>query len=135
MINKTNLSKYIKTIEKSKKRAVYPKDLSLELGIKEEVIKENLIEFDPTINFIDVNLKDLLPKMKDRLIELEAKKSKKQNREVRNNEANEYSDVLDFIYRNMCDSGGLLNLSYTIKSKDIKILNKLLKKEKENLNK
>lgn len=136
MISKTNLTKYIKAIEGFKKRSMSIKDLSLIIGLKEEVIKDSLIEFEPMINFIEVDLKSLLPLLKEELNKQENNKTnKKGKREVKANEANEYEGLIDYIYKNMCDDGGLLNLGYNLKSKDIKLINKILKKEKENLKK
>ena len=110
MLNITKIRKYIKGIEE----------------------RFNIIKL---INFYDyLNLKDYLTLLKDEEEKINEGRVVKK-RIVKNNEAKEYENAIDYIYKNFCVEGGVLDLGYQITKKDIKILNKLLKEEKENLDK
>lgn len=135
MLNITKIRKYIKGIEDNKKKVVTVFILSKTIGIKEEIIKEDLLPLIPLINFDDsLNLKDYLTTLKEEEEKINEGRTIKK-RVVKNNEAKEYEGVIDYIYRNFCVEGGVLDLGYQINTKDIKILNKLLKEEKDNLRK
>lgn len=135
MLNITKIRKYIKGIEESKRKVVTVFLLSKNIGIKEEIIKEDLVNLIPLINFDDsLNLKDYLTLLKDEEEKINEGRVVKK-RIVKNNEAKEYENAIDYIYKNFCVEGGVLDLGYQITKKDIKILNKLLKEEKENLDK
>lgn len=137
MLNKTKILKYLDLIKKSKKKCYFVMDLSNDSGIKEDSLKEELIEVIPMINFDpNINLKDYIEVLSKRYEELSLLNKKEvKKRVVRNNEAKEYFGVVDYIYRNMCDDGGLINLSYYLTERDIKLLSKLLKEEKERFKK
>ena len=134
-MNITKIRKYIKIIEDTKKKYVSVSFLSQKSGIKEEIIKEDLLPLIPLINFdLEINLKEYLNVLKEEEEKINESRTVKR-RVLKNNEAKEYDSIIDFIYKNVCVEGGVLDLGYTFTAKDLKILSKLIKEEKEKLNK
>ncbi len=131
MLNITTIKKYIKGIEDNKKKVVTVSILSKTIGIKEEIIKEDLITLIPLINFDDsLNLRDYLSDLKKEEEKIEEGRIVKK-RIVKNHEAEEYEGIIDYIYKNACVEGGVLDLGYTLTPKDLSIISKLLTEEKK----
>lgn len=133
-MNKTTLRKYIQIINKTKKKVLRCEDISKETGEKIEVIRKNLSPYNPLINFdINFNVKNIKEELEKELKELEIKEPIKRKTYVKNNELVSYSSTLEYIYKNMCVSGGILDVGYPLTKKDIIAIKKLLKKDEEKL--
>lgn len=132
-VSKSRLQKIITEIKKSKKKVYTISDLSFDTAIREEVLKEIFVAYDPLIYFNDkFNTKDVL----DELIKEESRLSEGKTTKrmyIRSKDIAEYSGLVDYIYKNMTVNGGILDTGYVLTKKDLKLISKLLKEEKEKL--
>lgn len=130
-VSKSRLQKIITEIKKSKKKVYTISDLSFDTAIREEVLKEIFVAYDPLIYFNDkFNTKDVL----DELIKEESRLSEGKTTKrmyIRSKDIAEYSGLVDYIYKNMTVNGGILDTGYVLTKKDLKLISKLLKEEKE----
>ncbi len=130
-VSKSRLQKIITEIKKSKKKVYTISDLSFDTAIREEVLKEIFVVYDPLIYFNDkFNTKDVL----DELIKEESRLSEGKTTKrmyIRSKDIAEYSGLVDYIYKNMTVNGGILDTGYVLTKKDLKLISKLLKEEKE----
>lgn len=130
MLNKTTLNKYINAIKSSKKKVFTCDDLSIKIAIKPEIIKSNLVSYNPLINFdYEFNLKEILVDLEKDYILVSTSTHKRQI--IRKKELEKYEDFLDFIYQHYTTNGGLLDKGSVVTKKDLKIIRKLLIEEEK----
>ena len=99
-LTKVKVKKYYDTIKNSNKKYVDSSYLSSIMGIREDVIREDLSYFDDLIRLLDdFNLVDILPLLHNYI----------NTRTKREKTSTNYESVTDFIYKNMTDHGGLVN--------------------------
>lgn len=134
-LNKTNTKKYIQIIKNSKRKVVTVDEVSKKTGEKSDLIRDNLIAFNPLINFdLNYDLHGILNDLENCLASFELEPVKKRM-VVRSSEVDKYKSLLDYIYKKMTIAGGMLDLGYKLNKKDIKMLKKLLKRDEDNLKK
>ncbi|MCR5565193.1 MAG: hypothetical protein K6F59_05335 [Gammaproteobacteria bacterium] len=123
----TLVKKYITAIGKVKAKYVTSERLSKSMGLYPEVINENLSYFEPMLNMdSSIDLLELVPAMKQYVIDLETKKVPVERKEVvAKKEYEEYKNINDFIYRKMT-IGGMFDRDYVLSEKDLKIMKHLI---------
>ena len=134
-ISKTNVKKYLKIITETKKKVFTCDDLSKISGVKVEVLRNEFLDFYPLIGLeINYDLHSLVPALETYLTKLEKVPVKKRV-VVRNKTLKKYKTFVDYIYKKMTFSGGMLDSGYVLSIEDVKILKKLLNNEEKKLNK
>lgn len=132
-LNKTNTKKYIQVIKNSKRKVVTVDEVSKKTGKKSDLIRDNLVAFNPLINFdLNYDLHGILTDLENSLVEFEHEPIKKRM-SIKSIEVDKYKGILDYIYKKMTVAGGILDLGYKLNKKDIKLIKKLLKKDEENI--
>lgn len=132
-LNKTNTKKYIQVIKNSKRKVVTVDEVSKKTGKKSDLIRDNLVAFNPLINFdLNYDLHGILTDLENSLVEFEREPIKKRM-SIKSIEVDKYKGILDYIYKKMTVAGGILDLGYKLNKKDIKLIKKLLKKDEENI--
>jgi hypothetical protein len=116
--------KYISLIEKWDKKKMYVSDLSQLCGIVPDVIANELAIFDPLIRlFPEYDIKLILPDMKKKY------EIKKRRPSQTNIDAESYSSVIDFVYQNLTNPGGMVDKTVVLTKAQLKILRKLVNDE------
>src|SRR5574344_1105684 len=130
-LNKTNTKRYIQIIKSSKRKVVTVDEVSKKTGEKSDFIRDNLVSFNPLINFdLNYDLHGILTDLENCLLEFESEPIKKRM-SIRSSEVDKYKNMLDYVYKKMTIAGGMLDLCYKLNKKDIKIIKKLLKKDED----
>lgn len=133
-LNKSKLEKIVKCLNKNKKKFYPVSALSYDTGIREDILRNFLMEFNPLVSFDDEF--DVLEIRDEIIYKYERQKENtpvKKREVVRSKELEEYSGLVDYIYKNMTVSGGIFDTGYVLTKKDIKIIKKLLKEEQEKI--
>ena len=116
--------KYISLIEKWDKKTMFVNDLSQLCGIVPDVIANELAIFDPLIRlFPEYDIKLILHDLKKKY---EIKKRKPSQTNV---DAQSYSSVIDFVYQNLTNPGGMVDKSIILTKAQLKILRKVINEE------
>ena len=129
---KAEVKRIIGALKRTNKKVVSLEVLSRLVGIYPDIIADVLAYFEPMIRMDpSINCKDLLPDL-EKYVEapLTPNKPKEKRVVVKSSEVSEFASFSDFVYRKMTSVGGLIDPSYVLTEKDIKILEKLLKEEK-----
>lgn len=117
---------YLKAINNWKKKTMSVEELSLEVGIYEDVIRDQLASFDPLIRImVDVDVIALKPELEKYI----AAKTVKRKTTRRKKPHPKYKSVVDFVYRNMTVPGGLINSAVNLSFNQLKDLKKLVNEE------
>ena len=125
-ITKVRAKKYLDTIKKSNKKYVTSAYVSTTLGIMEDVVREELSYFDDLIRLLDdFNLVEIIPNL-NAYINTRVKREKPTQK---------YISILDFVYKNMTTSGGLIDKSTKLNKTQLNDLNILVKKEMKKVKK
>lgn len=120
-LTKVNVKKYLDHIKKSGKKFFTAEMLSASIGIREDVIREDLAEFDPMIRLMDdYNLKDIVAPMEDFLGKPMV---------VRDKPTVKYQSVMEFVIKNMTSNGDLLDKYMKLSKTQLKDLEIVVKKE------
>lgn len=134
-ISKTKLAKIISVIKRSDKKVYTISELAFDTGIKEDVLREYFLKFDPLIYFnSEFNVRDVFDKLLIEQNKLEKSKGPKRHY-IGHKELAQYKGLIDYVYKNMTVSGGILDTGYVLNKKDLKLITKLLKNEKDKLKK
>jgi hypothetical protein len=100
------------------------KDLALNVGIYEDVIANELANFDPLIRlYPDYNILQILPELKKKY------QTKRRGQSAVTIKADEYTSVADFVYQNMTMPGGIVDPNIILDKEQLKILRKLVNQE------
>ena len=137
-ISKTRLTKIISTLKKRNKKVCTIHELSFSVGIKEDALKDFFFSFNPLIYFEEnFNLLDLLDDLIEEEKAIEEKERSKgvktKKKYIRQKDLAPYKDLIDYIYQTCTVDGGILDTGYVLNKKDVKIISKLLKEEKQRI--
>ena len=120
-LTKANVKRYLTAMKNSGKKYVTVEMLSKMVGIKEDVIREELTEFDPMIRLMeDYNLKDIVKPMEEYISKPMV---------VRSKPTVKYASVMDFVVKNMTSNGDLLNKYMKLDKTQLKDLEIVVKRE------
>ena len=127
-LTKEKARKYLRII--SNKKYLTFHELSLEVGIMEDILREQLSTFDPMVRmFEEYNVCDLTSAIEEYLIP--TKVMPKRN----NTKPSAYESIGDFVYANMTVPGGIVDRGMELNLSQLKALRKLVNaeiKEKKN---
>lgn len=119
-------------LKKDKRKNISLDMLSNSIGIYPDALGQQLLPFSPMI-LMDpsINCKQLLPQIEDYIKNYEpsVKKKAPATPAVRKKDMEEFSGITDFVYKRMTTAGGLVDPSFRLGDKDLKILHKLVCKE------
>ena len=125
-ITKVRAKKYLDTIKKANRKYVTSAYISKTLGIQEDVVREELSYFDDLIRLLDdFNLVEIIPNL-NAYINTRVKREKPTQK---------YVSILDFVYKNMTTSGGLIDTATKLDKTQLNDLNILVKKEMKKVKK
>ena len=130
----SEIKKYLNALLSIKRKYVTTERLSKVVGNYPEVINENLSYFEPMIKMDpEFNLLELVPQMKQYVIEQEEKKEPIfRNQAIKKKDLVKYESINDFIYKKMTSVGGLLDRNFVLSDQDLRVLKKLIAEEQEN---
>lgn len=139
---KVNIKRILVILHRNKRKVISLDYLSKLMGIYPDVLGEELSYFCPLI-LMDpsINIRDYEEDFKtyiDEPIKKEndSKKAIKPKREsISKTELAKYKGVVDFAYQKFTSVGGLIDPSYNLNEHDLRVLEKLLEKEKKRLKK
>lgn len=139
---KVNIKRILVILHRNKRKVISLDYLSKLMGIYPDVLGEELSYFCPLI-LMDpsINIRDYEEAFKtyiDEPIKKEndSKKVIKPKREsISKAELAKYKGVVDFAYQKFTSVGGLIDPSYNLDEHDLRVLEKLLEKEKKRLKK
>ena len=139
---KVNIKRILVILHRNKRKVISLDYLSKLMGIYPDVLGEELSYFCPLI-LMDpsINIRDYEEAFKtyiDEPIKKEndSKKVIKPKREsISKAELAKYKGVVDFAYQKFTSVGGLIDPSYNLNEHDLRVLEKLLEKEKKRLKK
>lgn len=138
MENKHSISRLrrIKAVlEKKQKKYVTLDMLSRYVGLYQDVVADELVDFEPMIKMdTSLNMMDVLPAINEYLANVDQqnkviRESKPKRQAVRKKELLEYKSIGDFVYRKMAGPGGLVSPSAELNDHDLRVLELLIKKE------
>ena len=122
------------SLKKGKKKYIDLEELSSLVGIYPDVLGQQLLAFSPMI-LMDpsINCKELLPQIEEYIKNYDAPKKAKApaTPTVRKKDVLEYKGITDFVYKKMTTAGGLVDPSFELNDKDLKILHKLVVNERK----
>ena len=128
----SEVKKYLSALEKMKKKYVTCERLSRVVGVYPDVISGTLSYFEPTLKMDpDFNLMELVPVMKQYIIEKEDNKNAPKAPAIKKKQVEQYESIGDFIYKKMTIAGGLLDRNAHLSDTDLRILKRLIKDEQE----
>lgn len=135
---KTHIKRIEVALNKSKKKFVSLADLSKMVGVYQDALGEELSYFCPLIRIdYSINCRDLLPDLKKFLLEKQepAKKKREYHRKdaVRVEELRQYSSTMDYIYKRLTSVSGLIDPSTALSDHDLRLLAKLIVKDRKKL--
>ena len=124
------LKKYLSALTKIKAKYVTAERLSRVIGVYPEVINETLSYFEPMLQMQpDYNLLELVPAMKQYVIDKEENKVKEvKGPAIKKKQLEEYESITDFIYRKMTYTG-VVDRNAELSDTDLRILKKLIAEE------
>ncbi len=138
MENKHSISRLrrIKAVlEKKQKKYVTLDMLSRYVGLYQDVVADELVDFEPMIKMdTSLNMMDVLPAINEYLANVDQqnkviREAKPKRQAVRKKELLEYKSIGDFVYRKMAGPGGLVSPSAELNDHDLRVLELLIKKE------
>lgn len=126
----TTLKKYLTALTKTKAKYITAERLSRIVGVYPEIINETLSYFEPMLMMDpSYNLKDLIPQIKQYIVDLEEKKSPLNQEDfVSKKQIEEYESVTDFVYKKM-SVGGIIDKGAYLTDKDLRIIKRLASEE------
>lgn len=123
-LKKDRALKYINEMESWSNKVMTVNDLSLKVGVFDDVIANELALFDPLIRlYPDYNILQLLPELKKKYVERKRRPSRI------NVIADEYESIGDFVYQNMTMAGGIIDRNIVLSKDQLKVLRKLINQE------
>lgn len=125
----TVLKKYLTAMSKNKVKYMTCERLAHIIGVYPEVIADNLSYFEPMLKMdTSLDLLQLIPVIKDYIIEEEDKKVTQPKVVALKKDIIEYESVADFVYKKMTYAG-LIDRNTIFSEKDLKILKRLVTME------
>ena len=129
------VKKFLNGILKINRKYVTSERLSRYVGNYPEDISECLSYFEPTLKMDpDYNLMELVPAMKQFVVEREENKNLNQFKKpaLKKKDYERYESINDFIYQKMTSVGGLLDRNVVLSDQDLRVLKKLVSEEQLN---
>ena len=127
-LTKEKARKYLRIISNKKHLTFH--ELSLEVGIMEDILREQLSTFDPMVRmFEEYNVCDLIPAIEEYLVPTKVMPKRTPVKK------NAYETINEFVYRNMTVPGGIVDMGLELNLSQLKALRKLVNaeiKEKKN---
>ena len=126
-LTKSRAKSYLKAIKACKKKSLSIAELSLSVGIFEDVVRDHFAHFDPMLRMLpDVNVMDYAEQLEEfvsetKTVKLPVKKSSK-SKVV-------YKSIGDFVYKNMTIPGGIVDSSIDLSFEKLKELKRLVNEE------
>lgn len=128
-LTKEKARKYLRIISNKKNLTFH--ELSLEVGIMEDILREQLSIFDPMVRmFEEYNVCDLAKSIEEYLIP-----TKTMPKRTSSTKKAAYESIGDFVYANMTVPGGIVDRGMELNLSQLKALRKLVNaeiKEKKN---
>jgi len=119
-LTKVRVKKYLDTIKKANKKFITSAYVSKSLGIREDIVREELSYFDDLIRLLDdYNLNDIVPLLNKFI----------NTRTPREKTSQKYTSIVDFVFQNMTTSGGLIDKYAKLNKQQLNDLNLLVRKE------
>ena len=127
-LTKEKARKYLRIISNKKHLTFH--ELSLEVGIMEDILREQLSTFDPMVRmFEEYNVCDLIPAIEEYLVPTKVMPKRTPAKK------NTYETINEFVYKNMTVPGGIVDMGLELNLSQLKALRKLVNaeiKEKKN---
>lgn len=127
-LTKEKARKYLRIISNKKHLTFH--ELSLEVGIMEDILREQLSTFDPMVRmFEEYNVCDLIPAIEEYLVPTKVMPKRTPAKK------NIYETINEFVYKNMTVPGGIVDMGLELNLSQLKALRKLVNaeiKEKKN---
>ena len=127
-LTKEKARKYLRIISNKKHLTFH--ELSLEVGIMEDILREQLSTFDPMVRmFEEYNVCDLIPSIEEYLVPTKVMPKRTPAKK------NAYETINEFVYKNMTVPGGIVDMGLELNLSQLKALRKLVNaeiKEKKN---
>ena len=126
----SEIKKYISAMEKMKKKYITVDRLSHVVGYYSDVIQNTLEYFEPMLKMQpDFNLLELIPAMKQFVIDKEENKVKEiKAPAIHKKELEKFDSITDFIYKKLT-YGGVVDRNAELSDTDLRILKKLISEE------
>ena len=122
-LTKEKARKYLRII--SNKKHLTFRELSLEVGIMEDILREQLSVFDPMVRmFEEYDVVDLIPAIEEYLVP-----TKVMPKRTTNAKPSAYESIGDFVYANMTVPGGIVDRGMELNLSQLKALRKLVNAE------
>ena len=130
----TTVKKYLVALTKKKAKYITSERLARIVGVYPEKINEDLSYFDPMIIMdYSYNLLDLVPQMKEYILNDENKKNQRVVKDVvTKKQLAQYDSIVDFVYKKMTITGsGLVNPNAELSDADLRALKRLIQEEQD----
>ena len=122
-LTKEKARKYLRIISNKKHLTFH--ELSLEVGIMEDILREQLSVFDPMVRmFEEYDVVDLIPMIEEYLVP-----TKVMPKRTVTAKKNAYESIGEFVYANMTVPGGIVDRGVELNLSQLKALRKLVNAE------
>jgi hypothetical protein len=122
-LTKEKARKYLRIISNKKHLTFH--ELSLEVGIMEDILREQLSVFDPMVRmFEEYDVVDLIPSIEEYLVP-----TKVMPKRTVVAKKNAYESIGEFVYANMTVPGGIVDRGVELNLSQLKALRKLVNAE------
>ena len=122
-LTKEKARKYLRIISNKKHLTFH--ELSLEVGIMEDILREQLSVFDPMVRmFEEYDVVDLIPAIEEYLVP-----TKVMPKRTVVAKKNAYESIGEFVYANMTVPGGIVDRGVELNLSQLKALRKLVNAE------
>ena len=122
-LTKEKARKYLRIISNKKHLTFH--ELSLEVGIMEDILREQLSVFDPMVRmFEEYDVVDLIPAIEEYLVP-----TKVMPKRTVTAKKSAYESIGEFVYANMTVPGGIVDRGVELNLSQLKALRKLVNAE------
>lgn len=122
-LTKEKARKYLRIISNKKHLTFH--ELSLEVGIMEDILREQLSVFDPMVRmFEEYDVVELIPMIEEYLVP-----TKVMPKRTVTAKKNAYESIGEFVYANMTVPGGIVDRGVELNLSQLKALRKLVNAE------
>ena len=122
-LTKEKARKYLRIISNKKHLTFH--ELSLEVGIMEDILREQLSIFDPMVRmFEEYDVVDLIPAIEEYLVPTQVMPKRTVTAKK-----NAYESIGEFVYANMTVPGGIVDRGVELNLSQLKALRKLVNAE------
>lgn len=122
-LTKEKARKYLRIISNKKHLTFH--ELSLEVGIMEDILREQFSVFDPMVRMIEeYDVVELIPAIEEYLVP-----TKVMPKRTTSSKPSAYESIGDFVYANMTVPGGIVDRGMELNLSQLKALRKLVNAE------